>query len=144
MTLHFYSLLNDEDIFRLPPGIPPTATELGDLRQRLKGKQQALLTNKKILQETGSWQPDGGAKLRECIQKIEVRWHLKHFKLSIINLSIINLSLDFTMSLDITLLLMMISGAKMKIILYCTKYPIEKRMGKVSCSSLNQSSIMSL
>ena len=86
--------MNVRFIFRIPPapGNPPTATELDDLRQRLKGKQQALLTNKKILQETGSWQPDGGAKLRECIQKIEVRWHIKHSKFTIINLSIINTS----------------------------------------------------
>ena len=106
MIFHFYSLMNDEDIFRLPPGIPPTATELGDLRQRLKGKQQALLTNKKILEETGSWQPDGGAKLRECIQKIEVRWYLRHLLWNIINLSIINTSLDFKISLNIARLVL--------------------------------------
>ena len=54
---------------------PPRAAELDDLKQRLKGKRQALATNKKILELTGSKQPDGGAKLRECIKRIEVREH---------------------------------------------------------------------
>ena len=62
-------------IIRLRPGKPLTAAELDDLKQRLKGKRQALATNKKILEQTASTQPDGGAKLRECIEKIEVRKH---------------------------------------------------------------------
>ena len=62
-------------ITRLPPRKPPTAAELDDLKQRLKGKRQALATNKKILELTGSKQPDGGEKLRECIERIEVREH---------------------------------------------------------------------
>ena len=62
-------------ITRLPPGKPPTAAKLDDLKQRLKGKRQALATNKKILELTGSKQPDGGEKLRECIERIEVREH---------------------------------------------------------------------
>ena len=91
VIFHLYYLISNIDaIVRLPPGKPLTAAELDDLRQRLKGKRQALATNRKILEQTGSTQPDGGAKLRECIEKIEVREHKNPWEVSNINLSIIN------------------------------------------------------
>ena len=48
--------------------------EVRELEARLSAKKRGLATNAKMLEQRGPSLPDGGAKLRLCIDKIKVHW----------------------------------------------------------------------
>ena len=49
-----------------------SAYEVRELEARLSAKRRGLATNAKMLEQRGASLPDGGAKLRLCIDKIKV------------------------------------------------------------------------
>ena len=52
-----------------------SASEVRDLEARLSAKKRGLATNAKMLEQRGASLPDGGAKLRLCIDNIKVCLH---------------------------------------------------------------------
>ena len=47
-------------------------SDVRELEARLSAKKRALATNAKMLEQRGASLPDGGAKLRLCVDKIRV------------------------------------------------------------------------